>query len=204
MFRNAVAGLWFLRLRGGAATSLHCHPHKKTGLVLLSGEAQLSFLNSSERLAPMSRAIIRPGLFHSTKALSPEGIAMLEIETPPDKANLVRLEDSYGREAKPYEGEEAMAPLPEDCLIFPSVEDDRPQTFHLEGCTLTLLKTQNLGKLDLSNSNQVLIVLDGGLCSNETEPVLSAGDVVSPGTLARLAKSFPAPNGIKFVSVSRP
>ena len=40
-------GLWFLNLDPGASTSLHCHPKKKTGLVVLSGEVEVDFLNSS-------------------------------------------------------------------------------------------------------------------------------------------------------------
>ena len=40
--------------------------------------------------------MIRRGLFHSTKAISDEAL-IFEIETPKDKHDLVRLNDSYGR-----------------------------------------------------------------------------------------------------------
>ena len=98
MFQNELVGVWYLHIRQGERTSMHCHPRKKTSLILLEGEGELSFLNDTMKLKPLSRTIIRPGLFHSTQAFSPKGIAMIEIETPPDKGNLVRLEDEYGRE----------------------------------------------------------------------------------------------------------
>ena len=47
--------------------------------------------------------MIRPGLFHSTKALSKKDSIVLEIETPINKNDLVRYKDNYGRENKPYE-----------------------------------------------------------------------------------------------------
>lgn len=204
LFQNEQTGLWFLRLNPGAATSLHCHPRKKTGLVLLSGEVELCFLNDSTRLLPLGRTIIRPGLFHATKVVSPEGAALLEIETPRDKENLVRLEDVYGREAKPYEGSDSIEPLPESFLRLTDPADETPQHHSLEGCTVTLHKTRNPATLDTSHEHDVLIVLDGGLFSEQGEPILNAGDVVSPSTLARLIKSFPAPKGITVLIVSKP
>ena len=47
LYENGTVGVWFLRLNPGQKTSMHCHPHKKTGLILLEGEALLSFLNDS-------------------------------------------------------------------------------------------------------------------------------------------------------------
>ena len=88
-----AVGLWYLSIRHGARTSLHCHPRKKTGLVLLDGEAVVHFLSDSMPLKPLGKLMIRPGLFHSTMAVSPGGIALIEIENPCDKTNLVRLED---------------------------------------------------------------------------------------------------------------
>ena len=54
-------------------------------------------------LKSLDKVMIRRGLFHSTKALSENGAFIFEIETPVDKQDLVRLNDLYGRESKPYE-----------------------------------------------------------------------------------------------------
>src|SRR5438094_853367 len=111
LYENGTVGVWFLKLKEGAKTSMHCHPNKKTGLIVLEGEAELSFLNDSTTLKPVSKMMIREGLFHSTRAKSAGGITMIEVETPCDKENLVRLDDEYGREEKPYEGRENYAPI---------------------------------------------------------------------------------------------
>lgn len=204
VYQNEKVGLWLLHLRPGASTSLHCHPRKKTGLVLLAGEAHLSYLNDGVHLKPLDRVMIRPGLFHSTKAVSPEGIMLLEIETPRDKENLVRLEDAYGREAKPYEGPEADEPLMPDALklVLPAPGDETVQSFH--GCNLRLGNWADVAELDRIDPLCVLMLLDGGLFSKEGEPILAAGDVVTPQTLSRLAKSFSAPTGIQLLIISRP
>src|SRR3990167_8164257 len=101
-YENEFVAVWCLHINKGEATSLHCHPNKKTGLILLSGEAELSFLNDTVPMKPLSRHILRPGLFHSTKAIS-DGVILLEIETPPNKEDIVRFDDKYGRKFKPIE-----------------------------------------------------------------------------------------------------
>lgn len=203
MFQNELVGLWFLYIRHGAGTSLHCHPRKKTGLVLLSGQAEITFLNDSTRLTALSRMMIRPGLFHSTRALSPEGIVLLEVETPRDKENLVRLEDEYGRESKPYEGRDSMRPLPGHCLRFEFGSDEEVRSHELAGCKLSLLKTWHPERLDLSDPGMLLLILEGGLFTEDGQPILAAGDVVTPSTFGRLRKTFSAPGGLALLLISR-
>ena len=100
-YENDECALWFLHINHDQRTSMHCHPNKTTGLVVLDGEAEVSFLSDKNPLNPISKIMIRKGLFHSTRAVAPEGAAVFEIETPVDKYDLVRLRDSYGREGKP-------------------------------------------------------------------------------------------------------
>mgnify|MGYP003688721445 CR=1 FL=1 len=103
-YENEHVGLWFLHIDKEHQTSLHCHPKKDTGLIVLDGVVDVSFLNNINRLVAGRKIMIRKGLFHSTKALSENGANIFEIETPKIKHDLVRLEDKYGRKAKPYEG----------------------------------------------------------------------------------------------------
>ena len=49
--------------------------------------------------------IIDAGAFHKTRALSAEGVHVIEVEIPPDKNDLIRLRDEYGRVDKGYEKE---------------------------------------------------------------------------------------------------
>lgn len=204
MYENDQLGLWLLRLEAGAATSLHCHPRKKTGLVVLSGDAHLSFLNDGVDLKPLSRTMIRPGLFHSTKATSSEGLFLLEVETPRDKENLVRLEDNYGREAQPYEGTEAHEPLPSHLLQLETPEIGGELSYDLCGCKLTVQRFTDANDIRIEDPNTVIMLLEGGLTTTEAEPILDAGDVVSPATFSRLAKSFPLTAPLTVMTITRP
>jgi len=104
IFENDKIAIWILFLKHLANTSMHCHPKKKTSLLVLSGRVNTAFLNTSFSLKTMDGLIIDRGVFHSTKALSEGGAFIMEIETPPEKSDLVRLKDEYGRENQGYEG----------------------------------------------------------------------------------------------------
>ena len=104
IFENESVAIWCLRIDQGHSTSMHCHPLKKTCLITLSGEALCNTFERRNYLKAGEAIVIENSVFHSTKALSPQGIELLEIETPPNKIDLVRLNDSYGRETKSYEG----------------------------------------------------------------------------------------------------
>ena len=77
VYQNDKVALWFLHILDGQQTSMHCHPNKTTGLILLDGEAEISFIMNSFRIKPVSKTMIRKGLFHSTKATSEDGAYVL-------------------------------------------------------------------------------------------------------------------------------
>ena len=203
VFQNDSAAVWYLHIKCGEATSLHCHPKKKTGLLLLSGEAVISFLNDQHSLKALGKMVIRPGLFHSTRAVSPEGITLLEIETPVDKANLVRFEDGYGRKGKAYEGADKMAPIPENFVRFRKPEEGKVHQYNIEGSRLYVEKISDLSVLENRPENEVIAVLDGGLVSEGGETIVAPGDVGSLGSLVRVAKAFKAPEGITLLTIQR-
>jgi acetoin:2,6-dichlorophenolindophenol oxidoreductase subunit alpha len=203
VYQNESVALWCLHIDQGQATSLHCHPNKKTGLILLSGEATLSFLNDSIHLKTLGRLILRPGLFHSTKAISPDGITLLELETPVDKGDLVRFEDTYGREKKPYEGKDQMQPLPKDFICFREPKIGKPSKYKMGGSTLFVEKFTGAADLEAKPKDAVIAVLDGGLVSDGGEPIVCAGDVGSMGSLLKLAGSFKAPKGISLLIIRK-
>ena len=95
---------------------MHCHPNKTTGLMVLSGEAEVSFLNNTLSVTSGMKVMIRKGLFHSTTSCAAEGTWLMEIETPVDKHDLVRFRDSYGREGKPYEDQTHEIPKEDSCI----------------------------------------------------------------------------------------
>ena len=81
VYQNEHVGLWLLHIKKNQRTSMHCHPKKNTGLILLDGECEISFLNDKFNLKSLSKMMIRRGLFHSTKAISDDGIFLFEIES---------------------------------------------------------------------------------------------------------------------------
>jgi mannose-6-phosphate isomerase-like protein (cupin superfamily) len=93
--------VWRLTLSAGAETSMHCHPQKRTALLVESGSAILDTLNNRYPLNAGDMVHIERGAFHRTR--TEFGVVLLEIETPPNKLDLVRLEDRYGRVGKGYE-----------------------------------------------------------------------------------------------------
>lgn len=189
LFESEDVGLWVLKLLPNQSTSLHCHPKKKTGLVVLSGRVKVDFLNDSTLLSASGRVVIRPGLFHRSTALSDGPAFLLEIESPRDKADLVRFEDRYGREAEPYE---------DDTHVYNSESAELP-LLNLDALSNT---TQRVGEalisrrrlksatdaLDLGETSTIL-VLQGSMKSHH-HTIVGPGDVVPVPTLERLSGRF--------------
>ena len=51
-------------------TSFHCHP-KENRIILLSGKVEIKLgFYEKKTLTKVSKVMIRPGLFHETKAIS--------------------------------------------------------------------------------------------------------------------------------------
>ena len=124
VFKNDFVAIWMLQIIRKRKTSMHAHPNKKTGLVLLSGNAACSHSEGIIGLNPMDGVVIEEGVFHSTEACSPHliqplsenGIWVMEIESPPIKTDLVRIKDEYGRSGTSYEGVDNMVFEPKKCL----------------------------------------------------------------------------------------
>lgn len=106
MFENSHVAIWVLFLKDGAKTSMHCHPKKRTSLLVLGGKVITSSLSDQFPLDPLHGVVIDRGAFHSTASEHEEGSFVMEIENPVEKSDLVRLNDTYGRENKGYESGE--------------------------------------------------------------------------------------------------
>lgn len=104
VFETDEIAVWLLHIKQGNSTSMHCHPQKKTSLIILSGRAMSVTFSARNYLEGGDAIILEKGVFHFTKVLSENGLFMFEVETPPQKTDLVRFEDRYGRESVGYEG----------------------------------------------------------------------------------------------------
>ena len=109
-----ILSVTLLTINPTKSTSLHCHPTKKTGFVLLDGKAliQLGLWKSERKIYKSpSKLMIRTGLFHSIKCVSKKPLLALEFETPINKNDLVRFNDKYGREKNPMSREKSFQVL---------------------------------------------------------------------------------------------
>jgi len=104
IFENRRVAVWFLHIQKDHATSMHCHPNKRTALSVLSGKALCNTFHQRHFLSAGDAVNLDPGVFHASKAMALEGVLLLETESPNAKSDLVRLEDSYGRQGHGYEG----------------------------------------------------------------------------------------------------
>ena len=206
IYQNQHVGLWYLNIEPGQSTSMHCHPNKNTGLILLDGDLEVSFLNDSVRLNYPDKLMIRRGLFHSSRATGETASVVLEIETPRDKHDLVRLEDKYGREQEAYEGKNFERPKTEDCLWLEEPTDDVPLPYNFGRCRLTMERVRGKDELlEGRHDDDILIFLRGGIFKEDEKRLYVAqpGDVVVGKTLEKIATTFDLDDEIFLLSIRK-
>ena len=189
-YENDEVGLWCLFIAKDQQTSMHCHPNKSTGLILLDGEVDVSFFNDTFKLLPGRKLMIRKGLFHSTRALSEAGSVVFEIETPKQKHDLVRLEDKYGRKAKPYEDSTFEMPKNEDCIWFVDPKKGESKEYDFANCKITMESVTSPEILKDKEDSDNIMFLKGGILTNDNK-VAQPGDVVAGHIVKKLLETFP-------------
>lgn len=191
MFTNPEMEIWSLSIKYQRSTSMHCHPNKKTALVVLSGRALFSTLNESWELMPHDAMVIDSGTFHSTQSLSKEGLALLEFETPPMKHDLLRLQDKYGRTRMGYEEETDRMMKTSYYPRFLNLKDNS-QTKNICNNKICIKELRNHKDIHgIPQKNRTLAVVLSGLIKSETnEPLYSAPHVLALEELYETGHSF--------------
>ena len=202
VYENENVGLWYLHIKEGQSTSMHCHPKKNTGLVLLEGSAETSFLNNSIQMKSLRKIMIRRGLFHSTTGISKNGAHIFEIETPKDKKDLVRLEDSYGRQHTPYEGKTEEEAKNNSCLWITDPENGTTKNYSFCNCTLSIKSLLDKEKMQNCSAKDVFIFLKGGIITEEGAPVAQAGDVLDGAIMDKLSRAFNMTGEVVLLHIS--
>ncbi len=103
VYADLFYDVWQLCLSAGERTSVHCHPRKETALLCLSGQGKVRLLDREYPIQPMSVIWFRKGVFHSTENVGNTPLDLIEVETPRNKLDLVRVQDRYGRKGRSYE-----------------------------------------------------------------------------------------------------
>jgi len=202
-FRNKnKLGITFLNINYKKKTSLHCHPNKKTGFILLDGTAkiQLGFWKSTKVKAP-ANLMIRTGLFHSIKAISKNGIKALEFETPVKKNDLVRYEDAYGRQMQPYEGKENLRKLFQNDIIFKKPMYNKPQVYYYKKLKIFMQVFKNFNKIINKEKSTIFAVIDGSIVDKNNRNILSYGDIIKTDTFMKLSRRFKIKKSITLLGV---
>jgi mannose-6-phosphate isomerase-like protein (cupin superfamily) len=190
MFKNPETEIWNLSIKYQRSTSMHCHPKKKTALIVLSGRALFSTLNESWELMPHDVMIIDKGTFHSTQSLSKEGLVLLEFENPPMKHDLLRLEDKYGRARKGYEEEVDRMMKTSEYPRF--LKAGNKQIKNICNNKICLIEVKNReGILNYPQKNRTLaVVLSGVIKSKLDEPIYEPPHVLALEELQETGHSF--------------
>lgn len=186
-YRNGEVAIWFLLIESGEATSMHCHPTKNTGLVVLDGEIELSFIRNKLSLVGLDKIHIFRARFHSSRAIS--NAFLFEVEAPEDKEDLVRLDDNYGRERKGYEGKEFFEEKNAGHFWLENPSKD-PNDVVLHGCRLKHILVPGVSELTQYGEDDLLVFTKGGVATENEKKILCAGDIVDGHTLSKIAPKF--------------
>ena len=191
-YSNDTVAIWLLHIKNKSSTSMHCHPNKNTGLIVLDGSIELSFLTNKIILNKLKKISIFKSRFHSSKAISKEGAILLEIETPVDKKDLVRLYDNYGRENKGYEGKEVFQAKGKNDLIIPSAKID-PIVIEMHGSNIKHILIQNDNFLNIIDDDNIIVFTKGGYfdgSEKENKQILRPADVLDGKSMKLLGSKF--------------
>jgi acetolactate synthase I/II/III large subunit len=186
VFENEFVAIWMLHIVRKRKTSMHSHPKKRTSLILLAGNATCYHLEGSEKLNPMEGIVIDEGVFHLTEASSElpidpqseNGIWVMEIESPPNKADLVRMKDEYGRSGKAYEGTENMVFDPSDRITFQEPAQGKVIQEKFNDYIFTLARAADL-ELSLPSSDALVSVVGRKGVEISTNPYLKTGGLAA-------------------------
>jgi len=204
--KNDLA-ITLIDIKYGHKTSLHSHPKKKTGFIILDGTALVQiglYKKNVKKFKPLSRLVIRPGLFHSLKADSKKGMCALEFETPYMKNDLIRLEDSYGRQSKSYEGKKHTKKIIDNSLAkFKKPKLGKKNIYKFKNLEILIETKKNFNKFSKKNDKTTTAILDGRIVDNKGQDVIKTGEIVKTSTLCILAKKFKIKKPITILKVSR-
>ncbi len=205
IFKNQKKlALIFLKILKNKQTSLHCHPNKKTGFIILSGTAKVQigiYRKNSKVYKSQSILVFRPGLFHSLKCVSNKPLIALEIETPFNTKDLIRFSDNYGRQLKPYEDLNLTKKINSKFIKFKKPKQNSGYIYKLDNMLIEVRNHKNYKYLFKKNEKSISAILDGSIVSNDNKKVITHGEIVKTKTLEKLSKQFKIKKNLTVLKV---
>ena len=193
IFSNDEIAVWILYLAPGAQTSMHCHPSKKSSLVVLEGKVNCSSITEELDRCAGEGLLIDKGAFHQTTNLSESGAFVMEIETPVNKRDLVRLKDKYGREGQGYETEDqhSFDTQNYNYISFQNLGIQHNLKKRYGQCSMTFKKPSDENNLDEIlelNPEDVICLLKGLLLDPSDQSVVEVGDTMTVNALRQFGR----------------
>jgi mannose-6-phosphate isomerase-like protein (cupin superfamily) len=166
--------IWHLTINPQKRTSLHCHPSKKTALILLNNKAKINLIERSFELVGLSKIMLRQGMFHQTENISEECINLIEVETPNDKFDLIRIEDDYGRKNKSFENRDEWASkTPEEKLL------DRNECRKINGLNFKIQKFKDVLESNYPEDSVVVVLNGFGFLTDSGNGLCETGEALT-------------------------
>lgn len=174
VYRNSNLSIWLLKINPDHKTSLHCHPNKKTGLILLGGTASISLIERTFKIEGFKKLIFRSGMFHQTYNDSNEPIYLIEVETPDDKFDLIRIEDQYGRKRQQFENESQWQTIEKKPFSISDSDQTSFKNFYFSVDSLNNIKKYNL------KDDDIIILIENNAFTSESNKILcECGEVLT-------------------------
>jgi D-glycero-beta-D-manno-heptose 1-phosphate adenylyltransferase len=165
VFQNNKVAIWYLNMKKGHSTSLHCHFKKDTLLIILSGCAKIGLIDNKKiSLNTLECLYIPRYKFHSIASFSDETF-ILEIEVFSkaldfsDKNDLLRLDDQYMR--KPVGYESSVNVITENIEKYKPFYLHKNMSYLVNNATLSLESVSSTEDIVKLQKNTYSIILDG-------------------------------------------
>ena len=167
-------------------------------------KCRLEYIKRNNRnYGPLSRLVFRPGLFHSIKANSKQGLYALEFETPFKKNDLVRFKDDYGRQSKHYEGKKFSEKIKSNFIKFKKPKFGKKQKYNFKNLEISLEVRKNLKNLVNKDDMTTSAILDGKIVNKNGQNVISYGEIVKTSTLRILSDVFKIKKPLTILRVAK-
>jgi len=132
--------------------------------------------------------VIRPGLFHSIKAISKKGLQVLELESPVDQNDLIRLSDKYGRKFKSYEGKN-FTTKSNNINYKLEINNKKNHSFTIGNTFVQIEKKKNFKDIKKNNLKKSEILKEEKI-DKKGQSVIKHGEIVKTTTLKILSSLF--------------
>ncbi|MDB4926305.1 hypothetical protein [Mucilaginibacter sp.] len=169
-FQNEIVAIWFLYIKKDFETSLHCHERKRTSLIVLDGEAVCTTLDDKYWMKKLDSVVLESCVFHSSRSVSDGGAFIMEIETPPMKGDLVRMNDAYGRQNTGYEKTKEYSDNFDAYEFFPFLDK------HYTGWEFRNMQIKLSKNRPMCDDWTVMIVPISGLIKQDNQVVIESGE----------------------------